>query len=84
MEKKKAKKEDKVIIWYSMHDIVRGKMFPHYRSFYSIRKIVQEDMKGKNILKPITKGTGTTKRYLFKGENINKFIKAIEAGKVQY
>lgn len=69
--------------WYSMQDIVRGQMFPWCKSLWSIRNTVALDMRGKNLLKTTVQGTGRSTKYHFKGENIIKFTKAVEAGKVR-
>lgn len=69
--------------WYSMQDLVTGKYFLGASTFWSVRKIVENDKKGKNMLKAVITGTGRGLKYQFKGENIINFIKAVEAGKVQ-
>lgn len=70
--------------WYTMQDIVREKMFPwSASSFSSVRRIVTLDTEGKNILKATVRGEGTGKKYHIKGENIIKFISAVESGKVR-
>lgn len=68
--------------WYSMQDIVSAKLFPWATSFWMVRSAVSADLKKDNILKAIIKGKGTGKKYHFKGENIIRFIKLIEAGKI--
>lgn len=61
--------------WYTLQDIVRGKMFPWASSFWSVRNVVQIDSKGKNLLKPNITGKGRGTKYHFKGENIIRFVK---------
>ncbi len=69
--------------WYSLSDIVEDKMFPWARSFWSVRNLVAVDRRNKNILKANIVGTGRATKYHFKGDNINKFIKEFELGKVK-
>jgi len=69
--------------WYTMQDIVRDKMFSWASSFWSVRNIVALDRRKNNILKVNITGTGRATKYHFKGENILKFIKEFEAGKIQ-
>ena len=67
--------------YYTLADIVSAKIF-YYTSFSKVRTIVQQDGKTNNVLKPIINGRGRGKKYLFKGENIIKFVKGIETGMV--
>ena len=62
--------------WYTLQDIVKGRMFPGATSFWKIRNIVALDRRSKNLLKANITGRGRATKYHFKGENINKFIKA--------
>lgn len=68
--------------WYTMQDIIRGVMFPWARSVWSVRKAVEADRENKNVLKAIITGEGRARKYLIKGENITKFVKLVESGKV--
>ncbi len=79
MAKTKIKSEET----YTLLDIVRSKMFPFARSFWSVRNLVALDQRSGNILKPLIVGTGRGTKYHFKGENIIKFIKAVDTGKVR-
>lgn len=69
--------------YYSMQQIVSGKFFAWATSFWSVRKVVESDLKKKNVLKAIITGDGRAKKYQFKGSNIIKFITEVETGKVQ-
>lgn len=76
--------------WYTLQDIVKGKMFKfpslpwkNASSFYSVRNIVNADQKNKNILQATIEGKGRGKKYHFKGENIINFINQVETGKVR-
>lgn len=69
--------------WYSLQDIVTGRMFPWVSSFGSVRNIVAQDRKKKNLLRANINGTGRATKYHFKGEHIIKFVKAVEAGTVR-
>lgn len=69
--------------WYSLQDMMRGRMFAWCSSIYSIRNIIEKDRKGKNILKAQIMGAGNSIRYKIQGGNIIKFIKLVEAGNVQ-
>lgn len=68
--------------WYTMQDIVKGRMFPWARHVSTVRNITIQDRKKKNILKASITGKKTGTKYLFRGENILKFINEFEAGKV--
>lgn len=67
--------------WYSLNDIVRGCLFPWAKSFQSVRNIVAEDRRNKDILKADITGTGRATKYHIKGKNILQFISKFEAGK---
>ncbi len=69
--------------WYTMQDIVRSKMFPWVSSLWSVRNLVALDRRNKSILKANITGTGRATKYHFKGENIIKFVKEFESGKVR-
>jgi len=69
--------------YYTLQDIVREKMFPWATSFWSARKFVALDKEKSNILKANITGDGRAKKYHFKGENILKFIKEFESGKIK-
>lgn len=71
------------IKYYTLQDIVRGGMFKWVTSFSAVRNVVEVDGKNKNILKCIVTGNGRGKKYHLKGENIIKFIKAVEDGKIR-
>lgn len=77
------KKKEKIIPskYYTLADIVRSQLL-YYTSFSKVRSIVETDLTTNNILKPIVNGMGRGKKYLFKGENIIKFVKGIETGMV--
>jgi hypothetical protein len=79
MTKAKIKSEGR----YTLLDIARDGMFPWANSYWSVRNVVKLDIKGKNILKTIVVGKGTETKYHFKGENIIKFVKLVESGKVR-
>lgn len=67
--------------WYSLQMVVTNRMFGWCpSSFWSVRNTVEMDARCKNILKPVITGTGRATKYQFKGENIIKFVKLIEAG----
>jgi hypothetical protein len=68
--------------WYSLKDIVQYRLFPWYSSFEYVRKVVKKDYQNRNILKAVITGEGTNRKYQIKGENIIKFIKSVENGKV--
>lgn len=69
--------------WYSMQDILKGKLFPWCNSLWTVRNWVQSDIERKNILKTMVTGEGRGTKYQIKGENIIKFIKAVETGTVR-
>lgn len=67
---------------YTMRDIVDEQMFWWATSYPSVRKRVERDLAGRNILKTVVVGEGRLKRYHFRGTNIKRFIKAFQEGKV--
>lgn len=69
--------------WYTLQEVVEKNMMPWAGSYYSIRKLVVHEMKRSHLLRPIVTGKGTNVRYKLKGENIIKFIKAVETGAVR-
>lgn len=69
--------------WYTLRDIVKGRMFPWRTSFAGVRNLVADDRRTKNVLKANISGTGRATKYFFKGENIIKFIKEFESGKTR-
>jgi len=81
MANKKSKIEEGK--WYTLKDILNSGLLP-CNTFYSLRKAVLIDKKGKNVLKTVITGDDMRKRYHFRGENIIKFIKEFEAGKVTF
>ncbi len=76
-------KETKIVPskYYTLVDLVSFRLF-HYTSLTKIREIVAQDRTTANILNPIVTGRGRGKKYLFKGENIIKFVKGIKTGMV--
>lgn len=67
--------------YYSLKDIIQNKLFPWYTSYEYVRKVVKKDYQGRNILKAVITGEGRNRKYVLKGENIIKFIKAVDSGK---
>ena len=65
--------------YYTLIDLVSLKLF-YYTSFSKVRSIVEKDRKGNNILNPVVSGRARGKKYLFKGENIIKFVNCINTG----
>lgn len=68
--------------WYTLQDIVQMKAFPWLPSYWSVRKAITTP-KVTKVLQPVVRGKGKNVRYQFKGENIIKFIKAVETGTVR-
>ena len=69
--------------WYTLQEIVEQRMLPWIQpSYWSVRRVVLS-ARAKKVLRPVTMGKGTNVRYQFKGENIVKFIKAVETGEVR-
>lgn len=69
--------------WYTMQDLVKGRVFPWATSFWAVRNLVALDSRKKKVLAPVVTGTGRGTKYHFKGSNIIKFVKLIEDGKVR-
>lgn len=60
--------------WYTLQDIVKGRMFPWATSFWKVRNVVALDRRSRNVLKAHITGTGRATKYHFEGANIQKFI----------
>ena len=70
--------------WYTLTDLVNMNAFPFCGTdIRRYRSAVQADEKGSKILKTVHRGEGLGLRYSFLGENVIRFIEAVEAGKVR-
>jgi len=81
-----AKTENNTIkdgTFYSLKDIVEGRMIPFYTSFNTLRNVIERDRKDRNVLKVTVTGQGTNRRYHVRGRNIKRFNDMVEKGKVQ-
>lgn len=70
-------------VWYSLQDIVSGKIFPWATSYWSARNVIARDRKNTNILRALITGQGRATKYQIKGEHIINFITAVEAGQIR-
>lgn len=68
--------------WYTLQEIVNMNVFPWLPSYHSVRNALT-DKKLSRVLQPVVRGSGKNVRYQVKGENIIKFIKAVETGTVR-
>jgi hypothetical protein len=62
----------------SLHQIFKSGKIYWIKSWPTLRKWVENDMKGNNILDPIVIGEGKGRRYFVKKENIDKYVQAFE------
>lgn len=69
--------------WYTLADLHKHKMLWWVSSFWGVRKYVLLDHEHDNILKAVVTGQGTGRKYKIKGENILRYIKAFEEGKIK-
>lgn len=69
--------------WYSLFDVSEFGLFPWCTDIRTVRKWVNLDKKKKNVLKAVIQGEGRGTKYQIKGENIQKFITAVESGQYQ-
>lgn len=69
--------------WYSLKDILDQRLLPWVpASYWSVRRALFKPH-ALAIVKPVKRGTDSYTQYHFKGENLIKLIKAVEAGKVR-
>ena len=70
--------------WYTLSDLVNMNMFPFCGTdIRRYRSAVKADKMGADILRTVIRGHGMGMRYTFKGENVLKFIRGVESGKVK-
>jgi len=67
--------------YYSLKELSEMNAIPWVSEYRSLRKMVKYDIEKNNNrhFKAIVKGTGTTTRYLIKGENVINFVKKVSA-----
>ena len=58
---------------YTLKDMRDGKMIPWALHYQTLRRIIAEDMIGKNILQVIKQREGRQARYTIKGSRIIKY-----------
>lgn len=74
------RKDDKEIEVLSLRQLLQRVWW--IDSMPTLRKWVETDMQNKNHLSAIKVGTGRGTRYYFKKENVEKYIRAFEEGRV--
>jgi len=80
----KSKQQLKPDEWYTLTDLVNADAFPFCgNDIRRYRSAVKADKMGADILRTVIRGHGMGMRYTFKGENVLKFIKSVESGKVK-
>lgn len=67
--------------WYSLNEIVEGRLLANLRGWKSVRRVVNADKKHKNLLGTVITGTGRGTKYRVKGENLKRFKEEWESGK---
>jgi hypothetical protein len=60
---------------YTASDLVTGAYLPWARNIRTVKKLVDNDMAGENILNATIDGEGRQRRYQIEGKNIIKYIK---------
>lgn len=64
--------------WYTLHEVAKKRFIPYFKSYYTLRNYVQKGWIKANVV-----GSGTSKRYYIKGENIRKFLEDWEGGRFE-
>lgn len=59
---------------FGLRDLSRFKIFPWARNYRTIRRIVDTDLAGENILHARVEGEGQGRRYYIRGSEIIKYI----------
>lgn len=59
---------------YTLQDIEREKLIPGARNFRTIKKLVEADLAGPNILRAVPRDGGNKTHYAVRGRNIIKFL----------
>lgn len=67
--------------WYSLLEIRDHGLFPWCKTVSSIRRYIDEDKEGADILKTLIVGSGRSKRYQIRGANIIKYLAQFESEK---
>ena len=67
--------------WYSLREIVEGRLLANLHGWKSVRRIVKADKKHRNLLGAVITGTGRGTKYRIKGENLKRFKEEWENGK---
>lgn len=67
--------------WYTLYEIADKRLFRGYEAAQTVRRIINSDLKKRNILKAVVEGEANGRRYGIKGSNIIKFINEWESGK---
>lgn len=63
--------------FYSIHAIAKGKLIPWLSSYAAIKRLVDRDVKGDNILNVITVDFNNTVRYRISGERLINYLNSI-------
>lgn len=66
--------------FYALAELAHMRAIPWLRQYKSYRRILEADRGKKNILKVMIRGEGRGTKYVIKGENVKKLIKALESG----
>lgn len=67
---------------YNLSHITVEGLFPWVKNIRTVRKIVQRDTKGENMLKTSMTGEGRALDYRIKGKNIIKFLEKYGEGAI--
>ena len=66
--------------WYTIKSLRDEKLIPWRKSLPGIRQLVLADKGSQNILKTAIQGRGQNTRYFIRGENLIRFLVAVENG----
>lgn len=68
--------------YYSPSQLMRCNIFPWIKSTVTFMTILKSE-KGRELLKPITRESGFTRRYYIKGEYILNVLNAADSGELK-
>lgn len=69
--------------WYTIKNLRDEGLIPWRKSLPGIRQLVLADKGSKDILKTAIQGRGQNTRYHIKGDNLIRFLAAVEDGSYQ-
>lgn len=64
----------------SLRQLKNSKRIWWIRSYPTLKRWIEKDISGSNILKTVKVGSGKSTRYFFLKENVEKYVRAFEQG----